>query len=82
MYKCQSCGNTVPPKIKCHKVATEERKKIYEARYDVNRPAKWKEERSDRILSTNDAGGIGKEIVTELHCCPSCANKLRPTLAL
>ena len=73
MFNCGLCGKTVPPGIKCREVVIRRRRKAYPFREDVNRMATWKEDKQERINSTNDYGGEGNEAALTAKACPQCA---------
>jgi DNA-directed RNA polymerase subunit M/transcription elongation factor TFIIS len=76
MFKCQNCGNVVPPKTKCRKIILQSRTKEYPYRSKCNKgyvnKGKFFKERDH----ADDHGGSGKEIAKEIMVCPECATKL------
>ncbi len=77
MFLCQICKRQVPPGIKATELVTKKRKREYEYREGVNRPATWKAEKADRIASTNDYGGRGWEAAETKKACPACVRSHR-----
>lgn len=77
MFKCQMCNKVTPPKIKSELVITKRRKKNYPFRQGVNRAASWKDDKTERLFSSNDNGGSGYEADEVKRVCPQCAAAAR-----
>jgi hypothetical protein len=75
MFNCGICGTTVSPGIKSRHLILEKRPVTYPFRQGVNRVAKWMEDKQERQNSSNDNGGKGWEIATQVKACPSCCRK-------
>ena len=76
MFKCEICNTVTLPKTPSTRITIESRHKQYLFRQGAHRGAPWKEDRKDRLNSTNDNGGQGWEIGVSKLACPQCAQKL------
>lgn len=72
MFVCQMCNKPSIPRMPGKLIITKKRSKIYSFRQGANRPATWKEDKFERINSTNDNGGEGWETAETKRCCDSC----------
>jgi hypothetical protein len=71
MYRCELCGETMPPRTRAHRIIVETRDRTCPARERVNRVVKWVNGRR-KVLWTDDPGGNGEEPVREGLVCPTC----------
>jgi hypothetical protein len=67
VYRGQVCGDVVPPKTRAHRIVVETRAQYYPTRPKANRFY-----RKRRLKVTDDPGGRGREVATELVTCPAC----------
>ncbi len=72
MYICENCNKESKPTDISYKIAIKTRKKIYSFRSDANR---YKDD--GKLKKSNDPGGSGLQIVTEITICNSCKDKLQ-----
>lgn len=68
MYRCDICHRIVPPGTKSQRIPIEFRIRHYPARLKANRFR-----RENKVRTSDDPGGTGREIVRELTACPACA---------
>jgi hypothetical protein len=77
MFRCQACGNVVPPRVSAEIVTIETRPHIYPHRSRVMRET-VKLQPSNKLVKRDDPGGAGREIVREIRVCPPCKGRLAP----
>jgi hypothetical protein len=69
VYRCQICGEVVPPNTPALRKVVETRRREYPFRPKANQLTK-----DGRKQHTDDPGGVGTEIVREILVCPSCVH--------
>jgi hypothetical protein len=67
MYRCRVCRRIVPARTPLHRLVVKTRTRTYPPRQNANRFY-----REGRLKQTDDPGGRGEEIATEIAACPDC----------
>ena len=79
MYRCQLCGDVVPPRTPCHHLVIRTRRRRYPARAEANRVVRLVNGKVKETY-TDDPGGVGSETAVEVRACPACAaRRANPT---
>jgi len=71
MYLCENCSKNIDSNTPSYLFTLKSRKKQYPPRACAN-----KFKKDGRIKVTNDPGGKGYEIETEIRVCPNCYKQL------
>lgn len=72
MFRCERCGEVVPPGTSAQNVVVQSRSKEYPERTQKQAVGRSRIPRERTV----DKGGEGEEIVRELKVCPKCAAEL------
>ena len=67
MYRCGICGLITPANTRAYRRVVETRRREYPFRQKAN-----KFEKDGRRKTSDDPGGVGREIVREVLACPAC----------
>ncbi len=73
MFVCQLCGASVPPRTPAVRVVTNRRPRQYPSRLSANVFWRPDSDGKKKERKTNDPGGTGWEIASEVLACPTCA---------
>jgi hypothetical protein len=73
MFRCQLCGELVPPRTSAQRIVVSTRVKKFPFRSQANRIVRLNEKGKRKVTFVDDPGGLGSEIVRELMVCPACA---------
>ena len=75
MFRCKLCQCVVPPRTPAQHLVLTRRRRKYPFRSRANTFVRTNEAGKRKEYHTDDPGGEGEEVVTEVIVCPACAAK-------
>lgn len=70
LYKCELCGQQQPPRTPSNLLPIQTKTYQHPKRARVYRV---KDSYTGKVMTLDDPGGVGEQIVREVRCCARCA---------